>query len=136
MSGRKELLAPGNSGVVSLDDHIRSTEHFKPTGDRVFEYNLSEKANKTKLLKGAKRPAFLLEENSTSSNLVFSVGSWNYVVLPSVRSWNVIKDDQKCQIGDYIIKIGGIQSGKESNGKYVDTKIVFFADRDKVTCHF
>ena len=56
--------------------------------------------------------------------------------MPSIRYWNIIRSDQKCQVGEYTVKIGGIQSGKESKGKYVDHKIVFFADRDKVVCHF
>ena len=126
MTGREELLAPGNSEVISLDEHIRSTEQFKQRGERVFEYFLNEKASNAKLVKGAKRSPFLLEENSTSSNLVFSPGSWHYVVMPSIRYWNIIRSDQKCQVGEYTVKIGGIQSGKESKGKYVDHKIVFF----------
>ena len=58
------------------------------------------------------------------------------LVLPSIQYWKQLHSDQKCVIGNYIVKVGGVQAGKESNGKIVDTKIVFFGDRDKVVCQF
>ena len=136
MAGRKELLAPENNDVLTIDEHIKSMEPLRPTEERLFAYNLSEKATKAKLIKGCKRDPFLLEENSSSSNLVFSAGSWYNVVMPAVEYWNMIKEDQTCQVGECIITIGGIKMGKENNGKCVDTQIVFLANRDKITCHF
>ena len=38
-------------------------------------------------------------------------------------------------MGEYTIRIGGISTGTEGNGKQVDNKIVFLADRDKIVCH-
>ena len=125
------------SGVVSISDHIESSETFKQIeGLRTFEYSLRDKTAKAKLVKAAKRDeAFKVEENSSSSNLVFSAGAWHTVVLPSLRYWNEVKDDKACIIGDYTIKIGGITGGVDANGKHVDSKVVFLAGRDKVTCH-
>ena len=34
------------------------------------------------------------------------------------------------------MKVCGVKLGKEINGKHVNTQIVFFADRDKIICHF
>ena len=120
MTGRTQLPAPVNCGLMSIDDHIRCTERFQ-LGERIFKYDLSEKATKAKLLKGSKRTPFLIEENSSSSNFVFCVGSWHSVVLPSVGYWTEIEGDQKCQVGDYSIRIGGTKTGRESRWKCVDT---------------
>ena len=125
------------TGVVPISDHIRSSDTFKQIeGQRAFEYSLSDKTARNKLMKAAKRDELMkIEENSSSSNLVFSAGAWHTVVLPTLRYWNEIKDDKACNIGDYTIKIGGITGGVDANGKHVDSKVVFLADRDKVTCH-
>jgi hypothetical protein len=133
MTGRRELLAPA---TWTIDDHISRSEPFKLIGERRFEYDLDDKATKAKLVKGSKRPPFLVEMNSSSSTLIFSSGSWFHTVLPSNRYWNEIKGDQACHVGDSVIKIGGIKSGKDSKGNFVDTQIVFFIDGYKVTCHF
>ena len=136
MTGISELLANASPVPLNIDDHITRSEPFKLIGERRFEYDLDDKATKAKLVKGSKRAPFLLEVNSTSCTLIFSSGSWFHVVLPSNRYWNEIKGDQTCKVGDSVIKIGGIKSGKDSNGKFVDTQIVFFIDGFKVTCHF
>ena len=77
-----------------------------------------------------------IEENSTSSNLVFSAGAWYHVVLPSQKYFNDVEGEKNCKIGEYTVKVGGVRLGKESNGNHVNTQIVFFADRDKIVCHF
>ena len=61
MNGTKELLAPVHNVVLTIDEHIKSTEAFKPIGERVFEYNLSEKATKAKLIKSLKENLFSLK---------------------------------------------------------------------------
>ena len=123
-------------GVTSIDDHVKDSGLFKPlANERNFGYKLSDKGVKSKLMKGAKRTPFLKEENSTSTNLVFSVGAWHQVVMPSIEYWKQVKADDSCYVGDYIIKIGGIKLENEINGKNIDTQIVFFGDRDKIMCH-
>ena len=78
---------------------------------------------------------FEVQENSTSSNLVFSPGSWQVAVLPSIEYWKQIKGDQTCKVGDNIIQVGGIKSGKDTTGKNVVNQGVFLADRNKIVCH-
>ena len=46
-----------------------------------------------------------------------------------------VKGDKTCKIGDYDIKVGGVKAGKDSNGKTVNTQVVFYAGRDKIVCH-
>ena len=136
MTGRKIVLASVQNKDVSTNDHIRSGDLIDPLdGERMFEYKLNDKAAKAKLVKSAKRQPYLLEENSTSSNLIFSVGSWKNVFLPAIREWSVVKDDQTCHVGAHTITIGSVKQGKESKGKTVDSKIIFFLDKDKVVCH-
>ena len=59
---------------------------------RSFDYNLNNKAAKSKLIKGAKREVFEIVENSSSANLIFNLGSWNHVVLPSIWYWNEVNE--------------------------------------------
>ena len=66
---------------------------------------------------------------------MFSAGAWYHVVLPAVKYFSVVKEDNSCQIGEYNVKISGIKLGKDNNGKHVNTQIIFFADRDKIICH-
>ena len=74
-----------------------------------------------KLAKGAKRKTFDLEENTGSSNLVFSTGAWFRTVMPAVRYWIEVQNNKACKVGDYVIKIGGIKAGKENGNNHIDT---------------
>ena len=103
--------------------------------DRKFEYKLNDKAAKGKLIKGGKRIPFEVVENSSSSNLVFNLGSWNYVVKPSFKYWAEVKGNNTCRIGETIVRIADVKTGRDIGGKYIDTHIVFFANRDKVNLH-
>ena len=103
--------------------------------NRQFKYNLNDTKAKSKLLKGAKRIPFELVKNNGSLNLLFNVGSWNHVVLPSIRYWNEIKGDKTCKIGSSTVRISSVNVGMETGGKHVDTLIVFVINREKVTCH-
>ena len=128
------------SKMIQLDcieDVVKDSEIISYTGNkRAFEYGLSDKGIKTKLLKNAKREPFEVVRNSSSCNLVFSVGAWNYVGLPSVNYWDQVKGDQTCKIGGTTIRVATVKFGTEANGKHVDTQIIFFVDRYKVVCHF
>ena len=130
MQVKKIFEASCEGEVTTIDDHVKSSDLFKHSeGPRKFEYKLNDKLAKSKLVKAAKRTsAFIVEENSTSSNLVFSTGAWHNIVLPTVKYWNEVKDDKTCKIGDYLVSIGGIKSGVEKGGKQVDTQVVFYAD--------
>ena len=66
---------------------------------------------------------------------MFSAGAWFHVVKPSILYFNDAKGEKTCKVGDYTIKVGGVKAGKEMKGKHVNTKIVFFADREKIVCH-
>ena len=134
MSVRRSLNSLANKDIVSIEDQVKcSTFYNDPV---IFDYKLNDKAGKSKLLKGAKRNVFVVEENSTSTTLIFSAGAWHAVILPSQRYWEQVKGDQTCKVGDVGIKVGGIKSGKDTSGKQVVQKVVFLADRNKIVCHF
>ena len=123
--------------MKNVDDIVHDSEIMTISENRrTFEYNLDDKAAKAKLLKGAKRDHFEVVSNQTSCNLVFSVGSWNHVVLPSVQYLSQIKGSKTCTIGTTEVKVVSVKTGKDIVGKHIDTQIVFFANRDKVVCHF
>ena len=137
MNMKKALNASCSEEIVTIEEYVKSSEVLKKSNRSiVFDYQLNDKASKKKLLKAAKQNPMDIEENSTSSNLVFSAGTWYHVVLPSAKYFEEVQGDKACKIGNYTIKIGGVKLGKESSGKHVNTQIVFFADRDKIVCHF
>ena len=81
MTTMNALTNQMEDGVTSIDDHVKDSGLFKPlANERNFGYKLSDKGVKSKLMKGAKRTPFLKEENSTSTNLIFSVGAWHQVM--------------------------------------------------------
>ena len=90
-----------NDDIVSIEEQVTQSDLFKQSeGLRAFEYKLNEKNAKSKLRKGTKRIPFLLEENSSSSNLIFSVGAWKNCVLPAVGYWKAEQNNKKCKIND------------------------------------
>ena len=119
-----------------IDAVVKDSETQTNLVRRQFDYKLNDKNAKSKLLKAAKRIPFEIVKNTGSMNLVFNVGSWNNIVLPSIRYWNQVKGEQTCKVGGSTVRIASVKTGMETGGKHVDTQIVFFIDRDKVTCHF
>ena len=136
MVNRSGINAPCTNDVVTLEEHIKSTNLEKGLRPTItFDYAINEKVAKNKIVKAAKRVPMEIEENSTSCNMIFSAGAWVHEVLPAVEYWEQVKGDLTCKIGDYEVKVGGIRTGKESNGKTVNTQVVFYGDRDKIVCH-
>ena len=136
MNSSKAIDAPVNDSMVTIEDHVKRSEVLRNTNTtRRLEYELNDKVATAKLLKGAKRMPIEIEENSTSSNIICSAGAWFHVVQPSASYWNDVKGEKTCKVGEYTIKVGGVKEGKERNGKHLNTKIVFYADRDKIVCH-
>ena len=133
MTSVNALIASENMDDVTIDEQVKASEYHNDS--ITFDYELSNKGAKSKLLKGSKRMPLKIEENSTSSNLVFSVGAWLTTVLPAVRYWNEIEYQKTCTAGDITIKVMGIKSGKDVNGMHVVSKVVFYANRDKIVCH-
>ena len=90
---RKSVMTTSEVNLVnsaSVENQFKDLKMFRAsTNPRRFEYTLNDKATKAKVMKAAKRtPHIKQEENSTSSNLVFSAGAWQCVVFPTVEFWN------------------------------------------------
>ena len=64
-----------------------------------------------------------VQNNSTSTTLIFSAGSWQAAILPSVAFWNQVKGDQTCKVGDVMINVGGLKSGKDASGRIYTTHL-------------
>ena len=99
---------------------------------RKFSYKLNEKTAKSKMIKGAKRLPFEIEENSSSMNLIFNLGAWSEVVLPSLMYWNNAKENKTCRINENEVKILDVKVGKEINGSHIDTQVIFMMNKDKI----
>ena len=105
------------SDIMTIEEQVQNSDIKEPSnGSRTFEYELSDKASKAKIIKGAKRIPFTMKENTSSTNLVFSAGSWQKAVIPAVKYWNEIKGDKTCKVGDTLIKVGGVKFGKDTSG--------------------
>ena len=125
-------MAPHND-IMTIDDQVKNSVYHN---DSVTDdYELNDKSAKSKLVKGSKRIPFEVEKNSSSCTMIFSVGAWLVAVLPAIRYWNEIKGDKTCKVGDKVIKVSGIKSGKDVNGMCVVSQVVFYIDRDKVVLH-
>ena len=107
----KAIDATSSEEIVTIEEHVKSSELLKIVDSaHIFNYELNDKATRNKLVKAAKRPPLEVEENSTSSNLIFSAGAWYHGVLPAIQYWNDVKGEKTCQIEDYTVKIGGVKS--------------------------
>ena len=123
--------------MKSIQDVVDDSEILRTTENRrTFEYNLNDKNAKSKLVKGAKREPFDVVHNQLSCNLVFSVGSWKQLALPTVQYWSKNRINKTCTIDDIEITIVSIKTGKDVIGKHIDTQVIFFVNRSKVVCHF
>ena len=122
--------------LAGVENAIKDSEmiDYKST-KRNFIYNLNEKTAKGKLLKGAKRSPMDIVENSTSCNIIFSLGAWSTVVIPSLFYWSDVKGEKSCTIGGDTIRVLDVKFGKDLGGRHVDTQVVFAMNHDKITLH-
>ena len=119
---------------LNVMDHVNDAEKICIRKTRKqFEYDLNVKSTKQKLVKGAKRTPFEIVENSNSTNLVFSVGAWHQIVLPTIKYFESMKE---CKIDENVVTIESIDGGNDRAGKKVDTLVTFMINNEKVVCHF
>ena len=96
--------------ITTIESFVKDSEMVKgPT--REFIYKLDDKAAKSKLIKGAKRDAFEVVTNSSSCNLVFNLGSWQGIVLPSISHWRDTMGTKSCKIDNMNIKVADVKMG-------------------------
>ena len=69
MTSRKALNATCNDDIITIEEYVKNSEVSKNMNSTInFDYQLNDKASKSKLLKAAKRSPIETEENSTSTN--------------------------------------------------------------------
>ena len=108
---------------------------YENKDSRVFGYVLNNKRAKANLLKGAKRGKHLVVESKMGCvNLIFSDGSYFKTVLPLLASWHE-KLNEKFFINETEVQIVEMDSGKDSSGKHVDTKLVLMVDKSRIVLH-
>ena len=119
----------------SVQEVIQASEQSYVFEDiRNFNYASNEKNLRSKLVKGAKRSPFEVVQNSTSMNMIFSLGSWNHTVIPVVKHWSSIKG-RLIKIEDNEIKVVDVKTGKDMSVKNIDSLITFYLNNERVVLH-
>ena len=113
-AGNDETLtvATGNSVTTSLEKH--------------FDYEMTDKKAKSNLIKGASREAMEIEEMQKCTMMIFSVGAYHEVIIPSVLEW---------RIGTKVlnIEIKEVIPGYDENHKHMQTIIKFLYKKNMIT---
>ena len=80
MSPIKSLDATSNEELVTIEDHVKSSEILKNINPAIrFDYELNDKATTAKLLKAARQ-------------------------MPIAGYFNDVKGEKTCKVGEYAIK--------------------------------
>ena len=118
-----------------LKSHMMKEHILGKRNGRTFKYDLNGKRAKSKLLKGAKRTNHLeIEIKSGCVNMRFSDGSYHEVLLPVLREWQGLLN-KPFKLEDMDIKVEDVESGIENTEKIMDTKLVVFANEDRLVLH-
>lgn len=129
-------LAP--SAIKSYDDIVQETElahvNSYDNAERTFQYAANDKQTKSKLVKGAKKDPFEIDENSSSININFNLGSWTCIVIPVVKYWESIKGTI-IEITQNRINVTDVKTGQDSTGKIMDSQVTFYLNNEKVVLH-
>ena len=112
---------------VDVDtDNVHDNTH-------TFKYNLNTAKAKKTLYEGALRGHLTRENKRTCINLSFSDGAFSQAVLSAV---NDMKNGPKhFVIGKEDVERVSVESRKELSGKYVDTKLEFKVNKEKIVIH-
>ena len=122
---------------LNVQNAVKDSELVKFShSPRNFTYKLNEKTARNKLIRGAKRDSFDIICKSNSCNLIYNLGSWSHVVLPSMVYWNESKALKTCKLkDDLVLRISDIKMGTEVTGKHVDTQVTFIFNDDEIKLH-
>ena len=124
-------------GIISAiaDNEIEAISS-QVTTNRLFDYKMSGKSMKEKLIKGAKRAHFQIDEKQTCVNLDFSDGAFQFSVIPLLNLWNNCSENGEIFTSQNIeMSIDRFVAGYDKNGKHMDTKVTLSWDNSKITIH-
>ena len=119
----------------TVEDALKESEvAYEEDVERTFNYVANEKNMRSKLTKGAKRDPIQIKDNSSSTNIIFSLGAWCHIVLPLIKHWKSIIGS-KIEADRNTIKVADVKTGKDMTGKSIDSQVVFYFNDEKVTLH-
>ena len=115
----KQLDLEETMVVATGDDVSKSLEKH-------FNYEMTDKKAKSNLVKGASREVLEIEEMQKCTMLIFSVGAYYEVIIPSVAEW---------KIGTKIMnnEIKNVIPGFDENNKHMQTIIKVLCGKNMVT---
>ena len=118
----KQLDLEETMVVATGDDVSKSLEKH-------FDYEMTDKKAKSNLVKGASREVLEIEEMQKCTMLIFSVGAYYKVIIPSVDEWKIVS-----KIMNYDIK--NVIPGFDENNKHMQTivKVLFGQNLITITC--
>ena len=120
---------------IDLKSHMMNELVLGKRNGRTFKYELNERRAKSKLLKGAKRTNHLdIEIKTGCVNMRFSDGSYHDVLLPVLREWQGLSN-KPFMLEDIEVKVDEVESGIENSEKIMDTKLIVFANNDRLVLH-
>lgn len=131
-----------STSLTSLEKNLLDLNKNDDT-DKLFDYKLNAVATKAKLVKGAKRVPFEVNDKKTCSVLNFSDGAYNRLILSLIGEWeNCQKTGKPFRFENMDIKILTFEKRFDKVGNHVDTKVVFSDEKHKIgastkiTAHF
>ena len=94
----------------------------------------SFKAIKTESLKELVKDSDNVQTNMDRNRLNDKVAKAKLVKV-QVMLYIKVKDDKTCKVDTTTIKIASVDLGTDAGGNHTDTKVVFYAEKDKVVYH-
>ena len=126
------MLASSAFGVSEIDiSHVTSVNDDDIVKAHTFQYSIN--VARTKLYEGAKRGPFKREEKKGCTNLIFSDGAFNEVVLKAI--FEITNGPKNFIVGKENVERITIDPRKELSGMHVDTKMEFKVNGDKILIH-
>ena len=106
------ILATRNDVTESLEKH--------------FNYEMTDKKAKSNLIKGALREAFEIEKMQKCTMMIFSVGAYHELIIPSVAEWKI--GTKKLDV-----EVKNVIPGYDENIKHMQTMIKFLSGKNMIT---
>ena len=127
------MLASSAFGVSEIDiSHVTSVNDDDIVKAHT-QYSMNDARTRKKLYEGAMRGPFKREEKKGCTNLIFSDGAFNEVVLKAIVE--IINGPKNFIVGKENVERITIDPRKELSGMHVDTKMEFKVNGDKILIH-
>ena len=123
-------MLPSTSYGIDIASVTLANDDGRSRNAHIFQYNMNTETTRKNLYEGALRGHYERERKKTCINLPFSDGAFNEVVLKALVELG--NGPKTFIVGKEEVERVAIDSRQELSGKYVNTKIEFRANGDKI----